>query len=203
MIVVVDNSMGNVGSVGNMIKRAGGEAVISNEPDVILNADKLVLPGVGAFDSCMTRLRQAPFFKILERKVVLDETPILGICAGMQMFFDKSEEGIEPGLGWIRGSVKKLDTYVSAGLKVPHMGWNTVKPMSENKLLKSTETEHRFYFVHSYYAECENSEDILAKTTYGLEFVCAVHRNNIFGVQFHPEKSHRFGLSLMKNFTEL
>lgn len=205
MIVVIDNAMGNAGSVLNMIKRAGGSAVISAEPDVIALADKLLLPGVGSFDKGIDNLKSAAFFSTLERKVMEDKTPFLGICLGMQMLFEKSEEGELSGLGWIKGKVKRFDFTEGSlnALKIPHMGWNVVYPAKDNALLPSDEQELRYYFVHSYHVVCDDPCDVLAYSHYGYDFTCAVQHNNIYGAQFHPEKSHRFGMALIKNFIEL
>lgn len=207
MIVVLDNDMGNAGSVLNMIKRAGGQAVISSDPEIIRQADKLLLPGVGSFDKGITNLKHAPFFQILTQKVLEQNTPFLGICLGMQMLFEQSEEGsLHEGLGWIQGKVKRFNfdnEMTTNDLKIPHMGWNLVYPAKPNKLLPVNESELRYYFVHSYHVECKNQEDILATTHYGYDFTCAVQHNNIMGAQFHPEKSHRFGMALIKNFIEL
>jgi len=205
MIVVLDNGMGNAGSVLNMIKRAGGSAVISADPDIVAQADKLLLPGVGSFDKGIANLKSAPFFSVLESKVLVDKTPFLGICLGMQMLFAQSEEGQLSGLGWIKGQVKRFNFADESlkSLKVPHMGWNVVYPAMDNKLLPSSESELRYYFVHSYHVMCENEADVLAYSHYGYDFTCAVQRDNIYGAQFHPEKSHRFGMALIKNFIEL
>lgn len=205
MIVVIDNAMGNAGSVLNMIKRAGGSAVISADPDVIAQADKLLLPGVGSFDKGISNLKSASFFSTLERKVLEEKTPFLGICLGMQMLFDQSEEGELPGLGWIKGKVKRFDFTQDAvkTLKIPHMGWNILYPAKDNALLPSEESELRYYFVHSYHVVCDDPHDVLAYSHYGYDFTCAVQHINIYGAQFHPEKSHRFGMGLIKNFIEL
>lgn len=205
MIVVIDNAMGNAGSVLNMIKRAGGNAVISADPSVIAQADKLLLPGVGSFDKGIANLKSATFFSTLERKVLEDKTPFLGICLGMQMLFKKSEEGELPGLGWIKGKVKRFDFTKGSlnALKIPHMGWNVVYAAKDNALLPPGEQELRYYFVHSYHVVCDDPCDVLAYSHYGYDFTCAVQHDNIYGAQFHPEKSHRFGMALIKNFIEL
>lgn len=206
MIVVLDNEMGNAGSVINMIKRAGGSAILSSDPEVIKKAEKLILPGVGSFDRGITNLRQSTFFDVLTEKVLKDKTPFLGICLGMQLLFENSEEGELPGLGWIKGNVKRFNfagLNDASTLKIPHMGWNLVKATKINKLLPDNEIELRYYFVHSYHVECNDPSDILATSPYGYEFTCAVQRDNIFGAQFHPEKSHRFGLGLLRKFIEL
>lgn len=205
MIVVLDNEMGNAGSVLNMIKRAGGDVVISANPDVIQQADKIVLPGVGAFDRGMANLKSSPFYQVLTDKVIRQKTPFLGICLGMQLLFEGSEEGSTEGLGWIKGKVKRFDfdkLEESKAFKIPHMGWNIVHAAKNNALFPTDETELRYYFVHSFYVECQIPDDVLAVSSYGYDFTCAVQHSNIIGVQFHPEKSHRFGLGLMKNFIE-
>lgn len=205
MIVVIDNAMGNAGSVLNMIKRAGGSAIISADPAVIVQADKLLLPGVGAFDKGIAKLKNAEFFSTLQYKVLEEKTPFLGICLGMQMLFEQSEEGNLGGLGWIKGKVKRFDfnNEPLKALKIPHMGWNIVYPAKANSLLPAKEPELRYYFVHSYHVVCDDARDILAYSHYGYDFTCAVQHNNIYGAQFHPEKSHRFGMALIKNFIEL
>lgn len=205
MIVVLDNKMGNAGSVLNMINRAGGDAVISSNPDVIQQADKIVLPGVGAFDRGMANLKSSPFYQVLTDKVIHQKTPFLGICLGMQLLFDGSEEGSSQGLGWIKGEVKRFDfdkLEETNALKIPHMGWNIVYAAKNNAILPTDEAELRYYFVHSFHVECQVPNDVLAVSSYGYDFTCAVQHENIIGVQFHPEKSHRFGLGLMKNFIE-
>lgn len=204
-IVIIDNDMGNSGSVYNMVKRSGASAVISAKPDVIAKADKLLLPGVGSFDKGIENLKKAEFFPALQCKVLQDKVPFLGICLGMQMLFDKSEEGELQGLGWLKGEVKRF-AFVkpsSQRLKIPHMGWNIVHSVKENSLLPIHEEELRYYFVHSYHVICEQERDVLAVSRYDYDFTCAVQNNNIYGVQFHPEKSHRFGMALMKNFINL
>lgn len=205
MIVVIDNAMGNAGSVLNMIKRAGGLAVISSDPDVITQANKLLLPGVGSFDKGIANLKNAVFFSTLEKKVLEDKTPFLGICLGMQMLFEQSDEGLLAGLGWIKGKVKRFDFAGDSlkALKIPHMGWNVVYPAKDNVLLPIDKQELRYYFVHSYHVVCDNPGDVLAYSHYGYDFACAVQHNNIYGAQFHPEKSHRFGMALIKHFIEL
>lgn len=205
MIVVIDNAMGNAGSVLNMIKRAGGSAVISADSDVIAQADKLLLPGVGSFDKGIENLKSAAFFTTLERKVLEDKTPFLGICLGMQMLFEQSEEGELLGLGWIKGKVKRFsfNEDVFKNLKIPHMGWNIVYPTKANSLIPFDEQELRYYFVHSYHVVCCEPCDVLAYSHYGYDFTCAVQHHNIYGAQFHPEKSHRFGMALIKHFIEL
>lgn len=197
MIVIVDYGMGNTGSIKNMIKKIGGESIVSSNCNDILAASKLVLPGVGAFDEGMKNLKDKGLIDCLFTKVINEKTPILGICLGMQLLTSSSEEGSVPGLGWINARAVKFD---NTNLKVPHMGWNIVHPQKASKLFVNDSKEERFYFVHSYFVKCTNSEDILTTTYYGSEFVSSFEKENISGVQFHPEKSHLFGMNLLKKF---
>jgi glutamine amidotransferase len=203
MIIIIDYGVGNLGSIVNMFKKIGAKAEVSAHPDTIAQADKLVLPGVGAFDSCMRSLQQQHLVTLLEDKVLNKQTPILGLCVGMQLFTRCSEEGNLPGLGWIRADTVRFRFNSENKLKVPHMGWNYIDVKCDNPLLTHTdEQKNRFYFVHSYHPVCDNSENVLATATYGYEFTCALIHNNIFGTQFHPEKSHKYGMKLLKGFAE-
>lgn len=203
MIVIIDCGLGNLGSIRNMLKKIGSESVISSRAREIEEAEKLILPGVGSFDRGMSRLQELNLVPVLQKKVIEEKTAILGICLGMQLMTEQSEEGKIPGLGWFEGETVKFRMNPDqANLKVPHMGWNTVSTSSENGLFNGLGEEPRFYFVHSYHVVCENKEDELATTHHGYEFVSAVQRNHILGVQFHPEKSHQFGMALLKNFIE-
>ena len=183
-----------------MLKKAGTEAMISSKEEDILNADKLILPGVGAFDTCAMKLKESGLIRILNKKALEDKIPVLGICVGMQLLFSNSEEGELPGLGWVEGKVVKFKTDLLNGLKVPHMGWTEVKLNKSSSLFMDMYEEPRFYFVHSYYPEVNNPEDALLFGDYGYPFVAAVEHENIIGVQFHPEKSHKYGLRLFENF---
>mgnify|MGYP001208939950 CR=1 FL=1 len=204
MIVILNYGMGNLGSILNMLKKAGGDAVISADAIVIDKADKLILPGVGAFDKAMSNLKELGFIEVLNQKVQKEKTPVLGICLGMQLLSKSSEEGILPGLGWLDAKVKKFAFPSSMPLKIPHMGWNIVSENKKNPLFENMpKNEMRFYFVHSYYFDAENPKDIIGQTNYGFPFPSAVNQENIFGVQFHPEKSHQFGMQLLKNFIAL
>lgn len=185
-----------------MFKKIGVKAKLSSDYDEIMNADKLVLPGVGSFDKGIKSLNESGLLSVLEEKVVKGKTPLIGICLGMQLLMEDSEEGMENGLGWIEGRVKKFK-FNSGKLKIPHMGWNIVRSNEYDTIFAGLEDETRFYFVHSYYVECRNNENVLGVTDYGIDFVSAVRKDNIFGVQFHPEKSHRFGRQVLKNFSEL
>jgi len=205
MIVIIDYGVGNPGSILNMLHKAGGDAVISAENEDISKAKALVLPGVGAFDNGMQKLEDLGLIKLLIKKVVEEKVPFLGVCLGMHLLFDRSEEGKLPGLGWIKGEVKRFDFSAIADhsrLKVPHMGWNTVRPTGASNLFKCIKDEVRYYFAHSYHVVCKDKSNVLATANYGYDFTCAVGKSNVFGVQFHPEKSHRFGLTMFKGFLE-
>lgn len=204
MIVIVNYGMGNLGSILNMLKKIGAEAVISSEIHDIKKADKLVLPGVGSFDNGMKNITDLGLLPILNERVMEDRTPVLGICLGMQLFTKKGEEGILHGLGWIDAETIKFKFENNGNrLKIPHMGWNSIIATQEDALFTGLNGDLRFYFVHSYHIVCDNEEEILAKTHYGYDFVSSVRKENIFGVQFHPEKSHKFGMRILKNFVEL
>jgi glutamine amidotransferase len=169
-----------------------------------MNSTKIILPGVGSFDYAMQRLNDSGMRETLEKKVLEEKIPVLGVCVGMQMLAKTSEEGILPGLGWIDGEVKKFVLPSgSTTMRIPHMGWNTIKPLSQDGLLKGLDNESRFYFLHSYYFKCSHSSDSMALTNYGGDFVSAVNDKNIYGVQFHPEKSHGWGIQLLENFASL
>ena len=204
-IVVVDYGMGNLGSIMNMLKKVGAKAVRSSSASDVDRAGKLILPGVGAFDAGMRSLSDLGLVTVLNRRVIEGKTPILGICLGMQLLARGSEEGELPGLGWLDAEVLKFrfNGIRDKGLKVPHMGWNTVEVTGESRLFNNMGPDPRFYFVHSYHVCCNNEENVLARTFHGHEFVSAVKRENIVGVQFHPEKSHKFGMKLLSNFVRL
>ena len=204
MITIIDYGMGNLGSVKNMFKKVGETAIISSDKNDIKNATKILLPGVGAFDNAMKNLDDLGLIEIIKEKVLVDKTPIMGICLGMQLLTKGSEEGQREGFGFVDAYAKKFDfSSLDETLPIPHMGWNKVYLQKESKLLQEGEDrENRFYFVHSYAVGCENKEDILTTTNYGYEFVSSFEKNNIIGCQFHPEKSHKFGMKLFKNFVE-
>ncbi|MCA9208778.1 MAG: imidazole glycerol phosphate synthase subunit HisH [Planctomycetales bacterium] len=202
LIGIVDYGMGNLGSMLNMFKRIGKEAATVSSPDDILAVQKLVLPGVGSFDAAMERinaiqgLRDALTEQALTRKI-----PVLGVCLGMQLLTRSSEEGSLPGLAWVPATTVRFPR--QAGLKVPHMGWNNAVPQMPNQLTDIADVDLRFYFVHSYYVRTDCPSHSLMRTHYGVSFDSAICRDNIWGVQFHPEKSHRFGMRLLKHFAEL
>ena len=200
MMVIIDYKMGNIGSIQNMLKRIGVKAVVSCDTGEIKKAGKIILPGVGAFDEGMKNLNELGLTELLINKVKEEGVPILGICLGMQLFSERSEEGVSEGLGLVEAETVKFR--MNHGLKVPHMGWNTVSPVKENRLYSNL-NNNRFYFVHSYHVACRKQEDVLSETHYGYDFVSSLQHKNIYGVQFHPEKSHKFGMQLLRNFAEL
>ncbi|MBU0675974.1 MAG: imidazole glycerol phosphate synthase subunit HisH [Proteobacteria bacterium] len=202
MIIIVNYNMGNVGSILNMLKKVGAEGIISSDPEVILRAEKLILPGVGAFDQGVANLENLGLIPILNEKVLVQATPIIGICLGMQLMTESSEEGKNSGLGWVKGRTVRFDRQRTKQLKIPHMGWDVIIPRKESDLMDGLSHDARFYFVHSYHVLCENTADVLTTTTYGYEFASSFQHGNIFGVQFHPEKSHKYGMKLLKNFVE-
>jgi glutamine amidotransferase len=201
MIAILDYGIGNLKSVYNMFKKVGIKSIITSDIENIKKADKYLLPGVGSFDHGITNLRNAPFFKILEKEVLENKKPILGICLGMQLLTNSSEEGKEKGLGWIDAKTVKFNLEDKT-LSIPHMGWNKTYPIDKNNIFSNLE-ENRFYFVHSYHVVCNDKSNILATTNYGQQFTCSIYKNNIYGVQFHPEKSHKFGMQLFKNFGDM
>lgn len=199
MITIVDYDMGNLGSIQNMLKKIGVKSVISSSSDVILKSEKLLLPGVGHFKKAMENLKQYGLIDVLNQKVLVEKTPILGICLGMQLMTSYSEEGEVEGLGWIKAKTEKFPSFEQTGLKVPHMGWNNVVFKNKHSLLNSL-VDPRFYFVHSYKVTCDSEENVLCSTDYGTVFHSGIYRDNVLGVQFHPEKSHLFGMKLLENF---
>lgn len=201
MIVIVDYGMGNVGSIQNMVKKAGSRAVVSSEHSDIEAASKLILPGVGSFDHGMSNLRERQLLDLLHRKAMEEKTPILGICLGMQLMTLRSEEGKLPGLGWF--DAETLRFQLPPEMKVPHMGWNRVTLEKESPLFRDMPEDPRFYFVHSFFVKCRVPGEILTRTHYGLPFTSAIQKENLFATQFHPEKSHKYGLTLIKNFVEM
>lgn len=201
MITVVDYGMGNLGSVLNMFKRIGAEAVSADDPEAVAGATKLLLPGVGAFDNAMSRINESGLREVLDRKAMVERIPVLGICLGMQLLTRSSEEGRLPGLGWIGAAARRFPD--SPSLKVPHMGWNAVLPAREDPLIDGLPEEARFYFVHSYYVLADDPGDSLLKAEHGIAFDAAIGHGNVYGAQFHPEKSHRYGMKLLQNFASL
>lgn len=200
MICIIDYGIGNIGSIQNMIKKIGYESIVSSDENIIKKADKLLLPGVGSFDHAVEKLKENNLFEFLNTEVMINKKPILGICLGMQLMTNGSDEGKEKGFGWIDAYVHKFE---SNELKVPHMGWNLINIEKQNGLSKNLYDENRFYFVHSFCVKCNDEKDKLFCTNYGLNFVSGFSKDNIYGVQFHPEKSHKFGKRLLENFCKL
>lgn len=201
MITIVNYGMGNLGSVVNILRRVEVECEITGEPARLRKASRILLPGVGAFDAAMERIDAAGIRPVLDEKALHQKVPVLGICLGMQLLTRGSEEGTRPGLGWIPADTRRLPG--NLGNKVPHMGWNVAERTRPCPLTKQLDGEIRFYFVHSYYVQTDNPYDTVLKTRYGMDFAAAVQRDNIMGAQFHPEKSHRFGMQLLRNFAEM
>jgi imidazole glycerol-phosphate synthase subunit HisH len=201
MITIIDYGMGNLGSIQNMFKRIGVRSQICDKPAEIEKAEKIVLPGVGSFDQAMTRINDLGLRDLLDKKATQEKIPVLGICLGMQLLVNGSEEGKLAGLGWINGQAIRIES--KDGFKVPHMGWNLVKPISYSRLTEQLPDESRFYFVHSYAVQCQSRDNSILRSFHGVEFDSAIQSENIYGVQFHPEKSHKFGMKLFKNFASL
>lgn len=203
MLAIIDYGLGNLGSIQNMLKKIGVKAIITSDIEVISKASKLILPGVGSFDYAMNQLRELQIIEVLNQKVLIEKTPILGICLGVQLFTSQSEEGVLEGLNWFEAETIKFNFQNSNNeLKIPHMGWNDVTLSKESKLFQNMPIQSRFYFVHSYFLSPKNESDSLLKANYGFDFTCALEKDNIVGVQFHPEKSHKFGMQLLKNFVD-
>jgi len=202
MFVIVDYGVGNLTSIQNMLKKSGVEAMISGNYDDVSRASRILLPGMGAFDNCMERFNGSGLREMIEKKVMTDKIPVLGICVGLQMFMSGSEEGILPGLGWIKGkTIRFQPERMQETQKVPNMGWLDILPRKKSGLLEGLE-DARFYFAHSYHVRIDNPAEELVSAHYGYDFTVGIEKENIIGVQFHPEKSHRFGMQLLKNFAE-
>ena len=204
MITILDYGSGNLNAIKNIYERLNIPFEFADTKEQITKAEYIILPGVGAFDETISTLQNKGFLDVLNKKVLEEKVPILGICVGMQMLADSSEEGTLAGLGWIQGSVKKFDKNLIPGKpKIPHLGWNSIEITRDCPLFKNVDPAVGFYFVHSYYYECADEANVVCKTEYGKVFHSAVNRENIFGVQFHPEKSHDNGIQLLKNFANL
>lgn len=202
MIAIIDYGMGNTGSLVNMLRKIGFQSIVTSDVNIIKNAYKVILPGVGAFDTAINRINNINGLReTLITHANVKKTNILGICLGMQLLTKKSEEGVLPGLNFIDAKTLKLPQ--GKNIKIPHMGWNTTKPINKNSLLKNFKSELKFYFVHSYYVSVKNKKNISMLSNHGIEFPSAFEQENIFGVQFHPEKSHKFGMQLLENFCKL
>jgi glutamine amidotransferase len=203
VIAILDYGLGNVLAFQNIFKRLGIPVSVARTPDSLAAVTKLILPGVGAFDHAISLFQQSGLRSAAEALVRQHSVPILGVCVGMQMLAHGSDEGRLPGLGWVPGRVRKLDaSRLNHPTRLPHMGWNDVRPLQPSPLFRALETDARFYFLHSYYFAPDSIESTLAVTEYGGEFACAVRAGHVYGVQFHPEKSHHFGSQLLQNFAE-
>ena len=203
MIVIIDYGVGNLSSIKNMLKKIGMDPVISNKAEDIIHADKLILPGVGHFDYGMQHLHESGLVDVLNKKILTNKTPILGICLGVQLLTEGSEEGKAKGLGWIKGKTVAFDKMkLDANHKIPHMGWTDIKGFEQSKLFTGMYDEPRFYFVHSYHLQLDDPADVLASANYGYDFTVGIEHENILGVQFHPEKSHKYGMKLLENFVK-
>jgi glutamine amidotransferase len=204
MIVIVNYGLGNLGSIKNMLRKLGHASEISSDPLLIQNATKLILPGVGAFDTGMINLSKLGLIEILNHKVLIEKTPVLGICLGAQLMTRRSEEGVLEGLKWFDAELLSFKKRFPIGQvqPVPNMGWIDVQVKKASKILENLPNESRFYFVHSFFIKSYEQKDILLESNYGFNYVSALERENMIGVQFHPEKSHKFGFQLLKNFVE-
>lgn len=203
MITIVDYGVGNLGSIVNMLKKVGFKASASSDPAVLRQAEKLILPGVGAFDAGMRKLHETGLVPVLNELVLEAKVPVIGLCLGMQLMTRSSEEGQETGLGWIAAETVRFKFDQSQShLKIPHMGWNTLDIRRSHPLVADLQPDARFYFVHSYHIVCEDETDVVAYTDYGYPLAAIIGKDNVMGAQFHPEKSHRYGMQLLKNFAE-
>lgn len=203
-ICIIDYGIGNLGSMATMLKKIGSPAIVSSDPSDIGMAEKLILPGVGSFDEGMKKLESRELVYVLNKRVLEDKIPVLGVCLGMQLLGKNSEEGQLSGLGWLDAETIRFKFQApDANLKIPHMGWNQLRVYQTHPLFADLEEVNRFYFVHSYHVVCANPDNVLATTSYGFDFTSAVVKDNIMGVQFHPEKSHKFGMKLLESFCKI
>lgn len=204
MISIVDYGLGNLKAFSNIYKRLNIPAELVSTTEQLAKSDKIILPGVGAFDHAMEKLNDSGLAEMLKELVIVKKIPVLGICVGMQMLGKSSDEGKLKGLEWIDGEVKLFDiNTIQHTTRLPHMGWNDVKPTKPNPLFNGLEEQALFYFLHSFYFICSDKDDIIAESEYGVQYTCALNHKNIYGVQFHPEKSHNYGIQLLKNFATL
>ncbi len=202
MIAIVNYGLGNLESIKNMLKKIGYGTIITSDANDIKSASKLILPGVGAFDSGMENLSKLNLIGLLNEKVLAGKTPVLGICLGMQLMTKNSEEGKLSGLGWIDAETVRFKFENRPEIKIPHIGWNNIQIRKQSPLYGDIYEDARFYFVHSYHVRCKDEKNVLSETSYGYDFVSSFQKDNIYGVQFHPEKSHKYGMKILKNFVE-
>jgi glutamine amidotransferase len=203
MITIINYGMGNLGSVQNMLKRIGVKSIISSDINEIEKAEKILLPGVGAFDAAISKIDELNLRPVLTHMAKEKKVPFLGICLGMQLLTESSEEGVLKGLNFVPAKTIKFKFPENSDLKIPHMGWNLVTKKTESVLTKNFTDEFRFYFVHSYHVKCDSPINSILTTNYGYEFDSAVQNENVFGAQFHPEKSHKYGMQLLSNFANI
>jgi glutamine amidotransferase len=204
MIAIINYGVGNIRAFANIYSKLDIPIKIAEKASDLDNVDKLILPGVGAFDHAMDKLNASGMRERVDELVLEKKLPVIGICVGMQMLAKSSDEGSRPGLGWIDADVKKFDVNkIQFKTHLPHMGWNDIYATSNNPLLNELQENAKFYFLHSYYFHCNNEADVIASANYGINFTCAANHDNIYGVQFHPEKSHQYGIQLLNNFANL
>lgn len=204
MIAIIDYGSGNIAAIANIYKKLKIPHVVSGDPAVLAEAERYILPGVGAFDTVMQDLTRLGIFDTLNAEVLGKGKKAMGICVGMQILANSSDEGKEAGLGWIPGRIQRIDaSRINAAPKLPHMGWNSIKTREEQPLLKDVNLDRGFYFLHNYYFAPASDEDVIATVNYGDDLPCGVRRGNVFGFQFHPEKSHDNGMAVFKNFAEI
>lgn len=203
MIAIIDYGSGNLAAIANIYKQLKVDHLITSDLAEIKKAERYILPGVGAFDTTMKYLSQSGLVDILNEQVIVKKKKVLGICVGMQILGESSEEGVLPGLGWISGTIKKIDAgKISTPPHLPHMGWNNINITNPSAILAGVDVDLGFYFLHSYYFDAESPHDVVATVEYGCELPCVLAHDNVYGVQFHPEKSHANGLAVFRNFSE-
>ena len=204
MITIIDYGVGNIFAFQNVYKRLNIQTKIAKTVEDLVDVKKLILPGVGAFDYAMSQLNKSGMKERLDELVLIQKVPVIGICVGMQMMGNKSDEGDLEGLKWIDANIRKFDeNTIKQRTKLPHMGWNDVVPINKHPLFHKLEKDAIFYFLHSFYFECNHAEDSIATSDYGINFTSVVHHDNVYGIQFHPEKSHNYGEQLLHNFAKL
>lgn len=204
MITIIDYGLGNIRAFLNVYERLKIPAKVAYKADDLKNSEKIILPGVGAFDYAMSQLNASGMRDELEKQVLINKVPVIGICVGMQILAKSSDEGALPGLGWVDGDIKIFDvSKIHYKTRLPHMGWNSINPINNNRLLANFNNSSRFYFLHSYYFVAKISKDVISETEYGITFASAVNKDNVYGIQFHPEKSHSNGIQLLNNFAQL